>query len=253
MKNEEGRFFGRRAIVTGAASGIGQAVACALAREGANVHAWDLNGKGLKSTRSLAGGDMRSHAIDVRNLDEVSELLEKGQPELLVHCAAIGAPTPLKNECRDVWDKVFSTNFEGSRNVLLGAAQIMRKSNGGRILTVSSIHASLHEFDQAAYGVSKAATERLVQAIAVEFAPDNILINILAPGFVDTPMSRINGVHELETENLQARFIESGRLPIGRPALPEEIAALALLLLDPSNTYLTGQTIIADGGLTLTL
>ncbi len=95
--------------------------------------------------------------------------------------------------------------------------------------------------------------EQLTRCSAVELAPYGILVNAVAPGFVDTPMSRASGVNELETDWFRNNYIASGRIPLGRPARPEEMVGAVFFLAGPENTYITGQVVTVDGGLTLTL
>jgi 3-oxoacyl-[acyl-carrier protein] reductase len=124
--------------------------------------------------------------------------------------------------------------------------------NGGRIIHVTSIHGDRVETGGSAYAMAKAAINHYCRGLALELAPRNILVNAIAPGFIDTPMSITNGVNELESKWFHDNYVEGHHMPLRRAGQPEEIAGVAFFLAGPDATYITGQVITVDGGLTIT-
>jgi len=123
----------------------------------------------------------------------------------------------------------------------------------GRIVNITSVHASYAQPGSLAYDVSKAGLEAATRSVALDLARHGVLANAVAPGFVRTRMSQLaDGTDETDTEAFRGRYFESGRLPLGRGALPNEIAPAVAFLTDRANTYITGQSIRVDGGLTMT-
>jgi NAD(P)-dependent dehydrogenase (short-subunit alcohol dehydrogenase family) len=125
----------------------------------------------------------------------------------------------------------------------------MRAADYGRVVNVTSIHGRLSEAGSLAYDVSKAGLEAATRTAAIELAASGVLVNAIAPGFVATRMSIVNGVSELETDWFKTGYLRDGRLPIGRAADPADIAEMAVWLASGSNTYTTGQVVTVDGGL----
>lgn len=244
------RFLEKQALVTGAASGIGRAVALALAAEGARVHAVDRDETGLASlvcteNLTISPCDLADRSAWRRTLRALPP------PEILVNSAAVSLPSSPCMRDDPAWEQTFAVNFDALVEACKDAVE--RMPENGRIINLSSIQGRLYERGNLAYGVAKAAVEQLTRGMAVELAPRKILVNAVAPGFVNTAMSRASGINELETEWFQERYIAQGRIPLRRPAQPEEIACVVLFLASPENTYLTGQIITVDGGLSLTL
>ena len=124
--------------------------------------------------------------------------------------------------------------------------------DGGRIVHVTSIHGDRAEALASSYSMAKAAINQLCRVLAIELAPRGILVNALAPGFIDTPMSVVNGVNELESDWFKQNYVQGHHLPLKRAARPEEIAGVAFFLAGPDASYITGQVITVDGGLTIT-
>jgi len=246
----------QRVIVTGASSGIGKATAERFAREGWDV-ALTARRKDLLEDlrRELPGG---KHLVCAGSYDdpETGERLramvaaEWGSLDALINCAGVfigGDPisTPL-----ETWREPFDIMVNGAVHMTRLAAPLM--TGGGRIVHVTSIHGERVEKRASAYAMAKAALNTYCRALAVELAPRNILVNAIAPGFVDTPMSIVDGVNELEGEWFQRFYVDGHLLPLRRAAQPEEIAGVAYFLAGPDASYLTGQVITVDGGLTIT-
>ena len=127
-----------------------------------------------------------------------------------------------------------------------------RTAQGGRIVNVSSVNAFLGAAQSSHYNTAKGAVDQLTRCLAVEWAPHGILVNGVAPGFVETAMAVVDGVNEHETPDFQAFYVQRRRIPLARPAQPEEIAAAVLFLASDRCTYITGHTIVVDGGLSVT-
>jgi len=247
------RFAGKTALISGGGTGIGRSTALSLAAEGARVVIVGPDEAALREVASHAPGHIVPIVCDVSDVAGWTTLIAD-QPDLdiLVNNAAISVPTDILDSEDTSWDRVMKVNFEGALNGSRAAAQVMN-TRGGRIVNVTSVHGNLCELKNAAYGVGKAALNQLTRCLAVELAPFGILVNAVAPGFVDTPMSRATGVNELETDWFKGSFIANGRIPLRRAAQPEEISKAILFLASTENTYITGQVLAVDGGLTLTL
>jgi NAD(P)-dependent dehydrogenase (short-subunit alcohol dehydrogenase family) len=153
----------------------------------------------------------------------------------------------------DEWRKILDTNltayFVGAR----AAAREMRKVGGGSVVNTCSVHRLISEPNSGAYAASKGGVAQLTRNLAIELAPDDIVVNSISPGFIRTPMSIVNGVDETTTERFRNYYVDSGRIPLRRAGLPEEIAAAALFLASRECGYLTGADLVVDGGLTITL
>lgn len=247
------RFVHKKAIISGGGTGIGRATALALAKEGAQVTIIGPDEKDLHIVASLEPGKINPIRCDVRDVAQWSSVIKAAVDlDILINAAAVSVPTNVLDPDDLSWQTVREINFEGALQGCRAGAQVMREK-GGRIVNITSVHGGLCELKNAAYGVGKAALNHLTRCLAVELAAFGILVNAVAPGFVDTPMSRVSGINELETDWFKTNFISNGRIPLGRAAQPHEIAQVILFLASAENTYLTGQVLTADGGLTLTL
>jgi 3-oxoacyl-[acyl-carrier protein] reductase len=153
--------------------------------------------------------------------------------------------TPLED-----WRVVFDVLVNSAINLTRVAVPLM--TAGGRVVHITSIHGTNSEDGAGAYSMAKAALNQYCRSLAIELAPKGILVNAIAPGFVETPMSIVDGVSELEGKWFKQNYVEGHHLPLKRAAQPEEIAGVAFFLVGPDATYLTGQVITVDGGLTIT-
>jgi 3-oxoacyl-[acyl-carrier protein] reductase len=247
----------RKVIITGASSGIGEAAAVRFAADGFDVC---LNARRENLLTALAArlapGDHLVCAGDYSDPGIVqrmgSQLDEKWRRvDVLVNCAGVAIPVDVMKSSFDKWREPFDIMFNGGVLVSRMAAALMPE--GGRIIHVTSIHGERVEAGASSYAIAKAALNQFCRALAIELAPRNILANAIAPGFVDTPMSvRPDGVNELETDWFRKNYVEGHHLPLRRPARPEEIAGVAAFLAGPDASYITGQVITVDGGLTIT-
>jgi NAD(P)-dependent dehydrogenase (short-subunit alcohol dehydrogenase family) len=253
---------GKRAVVTGAATGLGFAMAEVLADCGARVTLADIDAERLESaTARLAdrGGAVRSFVADVSDEARVQALIEgvvaaDGGLDIVVANAGI-ALVPgfgieggqrLETVERSVWDSVLAVNLDGILFTLKHAAAAMRPQRSGRIIVTSSV-AGIRPEPIACYGyaASKAAVLNLVRQAALDLAPDGVLVNAICPGpFKGTRIG--GGVTENPAPDQEAAW--SKTLPLGRMAEPEELKGLALLLASPASSFMTGGAYLIDGG-----
>lgn len=246
----------KRVLISGSSSGIGEAAALRFANEG-----WDvcLNARReellMQLKEKLPKGDHLVCAGDYSDL-QVSERISSqikstwGGLDALVNCAGIFAVGHSVEQPLKEWRKLFELMVFGAVQLTRLAVPLM--SRGGRIIHVTSIHGERAEAGASSYSMAKAALNQYCRALAVELADRNILVNAVAPGFVDTPMSVVNGVNELESEWFRTNYVEGHHLPLRRAGRPEEIAGVLWFLAGPDASYLTGQVITVDGGLTAT-
>lgn len=235
---------GRRALVTGSSGGIGSAIAALFAASGARVLGLDVVESGRTETILCDLGD--AEAVE-RAADQALAAL--GQIDILVNCAGVSYPETVCDLTRDAYHRTLQVNLHAPVFLMKRAGVVMKEQHYGRIVNVTSIHARLSEPLSLAYDVSKGGLEAATRTVAIELAPHGVLANAIAPGFVSTPMSVVDGVNELESDWFQTIYVENARLPIERPAMPPEVASVAAFLCSEGNTYLTGQSILVDGGL----
>ena len=247
----------RKIIVTGASSGIGHATAARFAADGCNVC---VNARRETRLRELvitfpAGGHLvcPGDYSDAAVVEAMGKVIRErwGRVDALVNCAGIGRPADAISSPLEEWRKPFDIMFHGAVRMTRLAVPLM--PDGGRIIHITSIHGNRAEAGSSAYAMAKAALNQFCRSLALELAPRGILVNAIAPGFIDTEMSvGPGGVNELHTEWFRANYVEGHHLPLRRAGRPEEIAGVAAFLAGPDATYLTGQVITVDGGLTIT-
>ncbi len=242
---------GRTAWITGAAGGIGQATARRLAASGAVVAGLDVDSRGLSA---VFGDDEWPFAtVDVRDAAAVERAASNlgdrtGPPDILVNSAGISASASIRSHDLDLWNDIVATNLTGSFNLIRTLIDGMCQRGFGRIVNVSSGSgfrvAALH----AAYGASKAGVVALTKAAASEGAPYGVTANVVAPGFVDTPMTRRLFPTDEEMEHVAVASPIAN--PMGRPLRAEELVHAIWFLTLPDSSAITGQTIhVNNGGL----
>lgn len=255
------RLAGRVAAITGAASGIGRATAELFAAEGACVAILDRNdpgGREVASALRSAGHDARSWDVDLADGGKTEETVAQaaahfGRLDILVNNAATYVPSSVEDISRDEWQMVVDVNLTAYFLTARVAAGAMRREGGGSIVNIGSVHRIISEPNTSAYAAAKGGVAQLTRNLAIEFAPHNIVVNSISPGFIRTPMSFVNGVDETTTEHFMNYYVKFGRIPLRRAGLPEEVAAAALFLAARECSYLTGADLVVDGGLTITL
>lgn len=257
-----GRLSGRVAIVTGAAGGIGRAIAEEYAREGAALAVLDKNGEGIdEAGRALAEGGAVVHGarVDVRDYRRMEEFRDEvvarfGRIDVLVNNAGIGYEGDFMASNLEGWREVIEVDLEA---VYVGsklAAEAMVRGGGGRIINISSVQALRTTGRTAPYNAAKAGLLGLTHALAVELAPYNIVANAIAPGFIHTGMSFLaDGTDETTTPDFVEYFLRRRRIPLARVGTAEDVAGTALFLASDDCRYMTGQTLVVDGGMTLTI
>ena len=245
------RFEGKVALVTGSTRGLGKAVAERLAREGAAVA---VTGRQADAAERVAaelreqGGKAAGFALDVssaQSVDAVVEAIESalGPVDILVNNAGIVRDQLLVRMSEEEWDAVFATNVKGaylcSRRVLRG----MIKKRWGRIINISSVVGLVGNPGQANYAATKAALIGFTKSLAREVASRGITVNAVAPGFIASDMT------DALSEAQKAALAE--KIPQGRIGRPEEVAACVAFLASDEAAYITGHTLVVDGGLAM--
>jgi NAD(P)-dependent dehydrogenase (short-subunit alcohol dehydrogenase family) len=235
---------GRHALVTGAANGIGRAIAERFRAEGARVSDVDVE-PGVQFQVDLAETE-RLPAL-------VAEAEAAGGPlDVLVNVAGVYQPAAAVEMTLASYRHVLAVNLDAPVVLAQHAGRQMCGRGYGRILSITSVHGEFSEALGLSYDISKAGLQAATRTLAIELGPHGILANALAPGFVQTRMSIVNGRNELESDWFRTVYLEHEKLPLRRPAKPPEIAAHAAWLCSEENTYLTGQVVTVDGGLTIT-
>lgn len=240
----------RVALVTGAAQGIGRACALRLAEAGMQVVSLDR-----RPVEQPPGPVIEA---DLSHLDRLPEYLSEAQAaagpvDVLVNSAAIFRPLPVATLTGPELLEILTVNLHATVMLSVIAGREMVKREWGRIVTISSVHDRMSEEGALPYDIAKGGLAAATRSLAVELSGSGVLVNAVAPGFVRTPMSVVDGVDELDSDWFRELFVASGRLPIGRPATTAEIAACVHWLAGEENTYVTGSVLTADGGLTVAL
>jgi 3-oxoacyl-[acyl-carrier protein] reductase len=240
-------FSGKTAIVTGGSRGIGRAIVQALAREGAKVAFTYVQNK--SAADEISNNDtIVAFQADVASFDQAKELVKQvkdryGRIDILVNNAGITRDKLIALMSEREWDDVLATNLKGVFNVTKPLVGVMLRQRSGSILNVSSISGIVGMPGQVNYSSSKAGMIGFTKALAKEIAKANITVNALALGFVETDMT---GALK---EEFRSKALE--QIPLGRFAKAEEMAEIALFLVSPKASYITGQVIQVDGGLAI--
>jgi NAD(P)-dependent dehydrogenase (short-subunit alcohol dehydrogenase family) len=241
-------------VVTGAARGIGRAIAERLAAAGAYTLCGDLDFDELEQVRAAiegAGGRAEIHRCDVSRPDDVEHLLataeEHGGPHALVSNAAIQYERTIEDTPPEDWDRVLGVNLKGIYLCARAAIPRMRRLGGGSIVNMASVNGFWVEPQLGAYCAAKGGVINLTRSIALDFGKDGIRCNCICPGYIDTGMAQ--RYFEVQSDPQAARA-EAGRLhALGRIGRPEEVAAMALFLCSDESSFCTAQPFIVDGGL----
>ncbi|MBU1692405.1 MAG: 3-oxoacyl-[acyl-carrier-protein] reductase [Verrucomicrobia bacterium] len=246
-----GQLDGRIALVTGAARGIGQAIALKLAAEGADLALCDLQADWLAETAGKVTGLGRRAeciAVDVSKAAEVQAAVEKtekafGCIDILVNNAGITRDTFLVRMSEEDWDQVLDTNLKGAFLFTKAAARGMMKQRRGAIVNVASIIGLIGNAGQCNYSASKAGVIALTKSVARELASRGVRANAVAPGFIQTRMT------DQLSDELKKKMLEA--IPLGRFGLPEDVANVVMFLASDASSYVTGQVLTVCGGMVM--
>ncbi|MHC4223538.1 MAG: 3-oxoacyl-[acyl-carrier-protein] reductase [Planctomycetota bacterium] len=242
---------GQVAIVTGSARGIGRSIAMALAERGADVVISDIDEEQTKKTSeeiNALGRRSLGIACDVSQRDQVFGLVEKavaelGQLDIFVNNAGITRDTLMLRMTEDQWQSVIDINLKGTFFGCQAASKVMMMARKGSIVNIASVVALGGNAGQANYTASKAGVLALTRTIAIELGSRKVRVNAVAPGFIETDM----------TKNLPDKVREelTKQIPLKRTGTPEDVSKAVCYLCSPESDYITGQCIVVDGGLTL--
>ena len=240
---------GMVAVVTGASRGIGRAIAEALAEGGCSVACVARDETRARATaETLPGGGARAYDCDVSESAACVDLIaaveaDMGPVGVLVNNAGITRDNVLVRLRDDDWQSVLDTNLKGAFNTTRAVARGMMKRRSGRIVNIASVVGLTGNRGQANYAASKAGLVGFSKSVALELASRGVLVNVVAPGFIETDMTS-----ELPDE---AREALSERIPLGRFGTPEDVAGVVRFLAGPSGSYMTGQVLVVDGGMVM--
>jgi NAD(P)-dependent dehydrogenase (short-subunit alcohol dehydrogenase family) len=246
----------RVALITGAGSGIGRAMALRFAAEGARILAADINAESAEATAAAvraAGGVAEPHTANVVDPAQVRLMVEQahdafGRLDILCNNAGIGSTTTVVDQDPDEWDRVMAVNV---KSVFLGckyAIPLMLGQGGGVIINTASVAGMVGLINRAAYSASKGAVIALTKQIAVDYVERNIRVNCLCPGTVDSPW--VGRLLAQSDDPAELRRSLEARQPMGRLGTPEEVAGAALYLASDDAAFITGTGLVIDGGLT---
>jgi 3-oxoacyl-[acyl-carrier protein] reductase len=241
------------AIVTGGNAGIGKAIAIKFAQAGAKVAIFGTNPKTgqevVDEIRQLTGEDKAEFfAVDIAKTAAVDEVIKKvlekhGQIDILVNNAGVTADQLLMKMTEEEWDKVIDVNLKSCYNTCHAIVRPMMKARKGRIINISSVVGLTGNAGQTNYAASKAGMIGFTKALAKEVATRNILVNCIAPGFIETKMTGV--LTDAQKENILKG------IPLGQLGSPEDIANAAWFLASPLANYITGQVLAVDGGMVM--
>lgn len=240
------KFKNKNVVITGAAEGIGKALAIAYAKSSANVVLIDKNEKSLQSTiESILnnGGKALALTLDLVDTIAIENTFSKiynslGGIDILINNAGLGITKSIDDLTIDEWDYVMNTSLRGTFVCAREASRIMRKSGGGSIVNIASTRALMSEPDTFPYSASKGGIVTLTHSLAVSLGKYKIRVNAISPGWIET-----GDYHSLsETDHSQH--------PAGRVGKPEDIVKACFYLTDPDNDFVTGTNLVIDGGMT---
>ena len=242
----ENLLAGEIALVTGASRGIGAAIARMLAECGARVVGTATSAGGAESISAALGDHGRGIVLDVGSKESVDAAIKgiqdtEGAPTVVVNNAGITRDNLLMRMKEDEWDDVIATNLSGTYLVSKGVLRGMMKAKHGRIVNIASVVGVSGNPGQTNYAATKAGVIGFSKSLAMEVGSRNITVNVIAPGFIDTDMTRELG------ESQRDALI--GKIPLARLGSSDNIAAAVVFLVSPAGAYITGETLHVNGGM----
>ncbi|MHA1566026.1 MAG: SDR family NAD(P)-dependent oxidoreductase [Alphaproteobacteria bacterium] len=253
-----GALAGRTAIITGAARGIGLAIAKRLGEAGANVVVGDIDLDVARDALKDADFDCLVEPLDVTREEDGPRIVDAalarfGRVDILVNNAAILDMTGFDELTMARFHAVLAVNLDSVLTMTKAAVPAIARNGGGRVLNIASVMGLLGAKNSIAYSTAKGGVINLTRCLACELAEKKITVNAIAPGFIDTRMA-VNeaGEHEHQTALFKDFYVGHGKIPLARAGLPEEIAGPALFFCGNDSGYVTGQTLLVDGGLSAT-
>ncbi len=244
---------GKVAIVTGASRGLGKAMAISLAQAGADIVTTDvLDTKKIVKEIELLGRKSFGLKVDITNKKQIDTMVKKvvakfKKIDILINNDGVYFPTPIKDLPDKSWDTILNINLRGSMMVARAVGKQMIKQKSGNIINIASIAGIMAFSQSAAYNSSKAALIMLTKTLSAEWAPYNIRVNAICPGVFVTDMTK--GL--IKDKGFQ-QMIKAG-VPLGRYAVPDELAGTAVYLASNASSYTTGHALVVDGGWTVHL
>lgn len=245
------KLEGKVALITGAGSGIGQAIALLFAREGADIAVNDIDTPSAQATVARVrrtGRKAIATMADVSNPGDVGAMVsatisELGGIHLLVNNAGVQPHgSMIEHQTVEMWDRVVAVVMRGTYLCTRRVGQWMAANGGGKVINIASVAGLVGVPDLASYGAAKAGVVNLTRSLAVEWGKYKINVNAIAPGLIDTPLTR----HTSAAWSTPERIAE--QIPLGRMGEPEEVARAALFLASDDASYVTGVTLPVDGG-----
>lgn len=240
---------GQVAVVTGGSRGIGRAVAAELARAGARVALTARSAeRAAAAAAELPGSGHAGYAADVADAAAVDALVERveaeqGPVDILVNNAGVTEDNLLVRLTEEAWDRVLDTNLKGTFHMIRAVARGMMRRRSGRIVNITSVVGLVGNKGQANYAASKAGLLGLTKSVAKELASRGVLCNAIAPGYIETEMTA--------ALSEQAKEALAAQIAVGRLGTPDDIAGVVRFLAGPAGSYITGQTIVVDGGMVM--
>ena len=242
------RLNGKRAVVTAAGQGIGRAIAQAFAREGASVHACDID---LAKLDGLRRDAVETAALDVTDAEAVRRYAAKVESvDTLVNCAGWVHHGTILDAGEEDWDRSFEINLRSMFRMIRAVLPGMLSRGGGTIVNIASVVSSIKAApNRCIYAASKAGVIGLTKAVAIDFVGQNVRCNAICPGTVDTPSLSERIMAFSDPERARAQFI--ARQPMGRFGRAEEVAQLAVYLASDEAAFVTGAAYVIDGGMSM--